>query len=432
VFRNRSDAGRQLAQHLSAYAGVPDLLVLGLARGGVPVAAEVAEALGAPLDVCLVRKLGLPGRPELAMGAVAAGGVTVLNHDVLAVYAVSDDDLRAVATRELTELDRRLAAYRSGPAADVTGRTVLLVDDGLATGSTMRAACLAMRQQSAGRVVVAVPVAPAGVAAALSGVADDVVVALTPERFRAVGQWFEDFDQTTDDEVRRLLGERRRRRGEVTVQVAAGALGGELTAPASGARGVVLFAHGSGSSRHSPRNRAVARSLVDAGYATLLMDLLTAAEERGEQAGARRRFDVAMLAERLGAALDWLGTSPATAQLPVVLFGASTGAAAALILAADRPDAVRAVVSRGGRPDLAGEALDRVIAPTLLVVGGADETVLRLNRDAAARLTRAEVALVVVPGATHLFEEPGALEEVARLAASWFDRWGRAAGDGQR
>jgi putative phosphoribosyl transferase len=197
-------------------------------------------------------------------------------------------------------------------------------------------------------------------------------------------------------------------------------LDGDLVVPA-GAGGVVLFAHGSGSSRHSPRNRWVAAALHRAGLATLLLDLLTAAEEERDRATAELRFDVGMLAGRLVAAVDWLLADAATARLPVGAFGASTGAGAALVAAVERPQAVAAVVSRGGRPDLAGAALARVHAPTLLVVGGRDPRVLDLNRAALAELPPSS-RLEVVPGATHLFEEPGALDQVAGLAAAWFTR----------
>ena len=185
--------------------------------------------------------------------------------------------------------------------------------------------------------------------------------------------------------------------------------------------GVVIFAHGSGSGRHSPRNRSVAGALQVRGLATLLMDLLTEDEEREDLRSGDLRFDIALLSERLVAAIDHLSDEAATAGLPVGAFGASTGAAAALVAAAGRPEAVRAVVSRGGRPDLAGDALADVRAPTLLIVGGRDEQVLELNRGAMSRM-RCEVSLEIVPGATHLFEEPGALEEVSRLAGDWFTR----------
>ena len=207
------------------------------------------------------------------------------------------------------------------------------------------------------------------------------------------------------------------------VQVPAGTvtLEGNLTLPEE-AQAIVLFAHGSGSSRHSPRNRYVARVLNEAKLATLLIDLLTLHEEVIDTRTAHLRFDIDLLAERLVDATDWLTQFPDTKHLPIGYFGASTGAAAALAAAAVRPDVVGAVVSRGGRPDLAGSALPRVRAPTLLIVGGDDGQVIELNRAALAQL-RCEKQLVIVPGATHLFEEPGALDEVARLARDWFQRY---------
>jgi putative phosphoribosyl transferase len=210
---------------------------------------------------------------------------------------------------------------------------------------------------------------------------------------------------------------------EQVVQVPAGAvtLDGNLDVPA-GARGLVLFAHGSGSSRHSRRNRYVAGVLRAAGLATLLMDLLTADEEAIDLRTQRLRFDISLLADRLVGATDWLAQNPDTRDLTIGYFGASTGAAAALVAAAQRPDAVGAIVSRGGRPDLAGAALARVRAPTLLIVGGNDIPVIGMNQEAMAQL-HVETKLEIVPGATHLFEEPGALEEVARLAREWFERY---------
>jgi putative phosphoribosyl transferase len=196
------------------------------------------------------------------------------------------------------------------------------------------------------------------------------------------------------------------------------ALDADLVIPEA-ARGVVLFAHGSGSSRHSPRNRYVAQVLRQGGLATLLMDLLTAAEERDDARTARLRFDIDLLAQRLAAAIDWLVENPATSNLRIGLFGASTGAAAAVVAAAERPEAVGAVVSRGGRPDLALPVLGRVKAPTLLIVGSLDHPVIGMNREALAHL-QAEKRMEIVAGATHLFEEEGALEEVARLAREWF------------
>ena len=260
----------------------------------------------------------------------------------------------------------------------------------------------------------------------LAGLLDDVVCVEQPEEMWAVGYWYEDFAPTSDAEVAAALDQASRpaqqspsissaRRREVTIAAGAVNLGGECSVPA-GARAVVVFAHGSGSGRHSPRNRAVAQALNDAGYATLLLDLLTEAEALDR----RNVFDVPLLASRLIAASDWLQAQSDTAALPLGYFGASTGAAAALTAAASLDARVGAVISRGGRPDLAVD-LAMVTAPTLLIVGGADRQVLELNRLAQRKL-RCPSELAVVPGAGHLFEEPGALEQVSALAISWLHR----------
>jgi predicted phosphoribosyltransferase len=209
LFRNRYDAGRQLAQHLMHYAGRDDAIVLALPRGGVPVGCEVAEALGVPLDVFLVRKLGVPGHEELAMGAIASGGVRVLNDRVIALVHPSESEIDRVAASESRVLERREREYRGDrPAADALNKTVILVDDGLATGSTMRAAVAALRQRGPARIVVAVPVGAADTCAEFAAEVDETVCAQEPDSFFAVGQWYEDFSQTTDDEVRDLLAHR--------------------------------------------------------------------------------------------------------------------------------------------------------------------------------------------------------------------------------
>jgi dienelactone hydrolase len=217
--------------------------------------------------------------------------------------------------------------------------------------------------------------------------------------------------------------EAQQRSEERLVRVSAGRveLEGNLDVP-EGAQGVVLFAHGSGSGRHSPRNRYVARVLREAGLATLLIDLLTLDEEEVDLRTRHLRFDIGLLAQRLVGATDWLVENPQTQGMRIGYFGASTGAGAALVAAVERPDEVGAIVSRGGRPDLAGDALPFVKAPTLLIVGGNDVPVIGMNREAIAQM-RVEKRLEIVPGATHLFEEPGTLEVVARLAADWFVRY---------
>ena len=206
IYRDRTEAGRRLAAELTDYADRPDVLVLALPRGGVPVAYEVAKALRAPLDIFLVRKLGVPGHEELAMGAIATGGVRVLNEDVMRYISIPDATIDAVAAKEQRELERREKLYRGDrPAPDVKGKTVILVDDGLATGSTMRAAAAALRQQKPARIVVAVPVSAVQTCDEYRMGVDEIVCAVTPEPFHAVGMWYEDFSQTTDEEVRDLL-----------------------------------------------------------------------------------------------------------------------------------------------------------------------------------------------------------------------------------
>ncbi|HET9171262.1 MAG TPA: phosphoribosyltransferase family protein [Actinospica sp.] len=429
-FIDRVDAGRRLAAFLAARLRTEDVVVLGLPRGGVPVAAEIADALRAPLDVLVVRKLGVPFQPELALGAIGEHGVRVINDAVVRSLRLSAGEVAEVEGLEREELERRLRRYRAGrPAVPLEGRCALVVDDGVATGATARAACLIARARGAARVVLAVPVAPRNWHRRLGDAADEFVCLETPRELFAVGQCYDDFAATTDEEVRDCLRRADRAAGsasargprhpaaqavdpEVVLPVRDGKVAAQLVTPAE-PDGIVIFAHGSGSSRHSPRNRYVAEVLNGAGLATLVLDLLTEDEVR-DRANV---FDVELLADRLHAVTEWVGEW--LVELPVGYFGASTGAAAALCAAAEPGSPVRAVVSRGGRPDLAAACLPRVTAPTLLVVGGRDETVIDLNRQAKAKLT-CENRLEIVPGATHLFEERGALERVAELAADWF------------
>jgi putative phosphoribosyl transferase len=382
---------------------------------------EISRSLGAPLDVFVSRKLGAPGQPEFGIGAVAPGGVRVLNGDIVERLGIPEDYLEMVTRTEMAEVERRLRHFRGGrPEPEVAGRTVILVDDGLATGVTARAAVESLKRLGPRRLILAAPVCAAQTAELLGPEVDELVCLEAPPDLGAIGFWYRDFSQTSDEEVIELL--ERARQAERTVRIPAGPveLEGNLGVPED-ARGVVLFAHGSGSGRYSPRNRRVARTLRDRGLATLLIDLLTPDEEAVDLEGGRLRFDVGLLARRLAEATDWLQREPDTRDLRIGYFGASTGAGAALVAAAERPGAVGAVVSRGGRPDLAGDALPLVEAPTLLIVGGEDVPVIRMNEEALGRL-RAEKRLEIIPRAGHLFEEPGALDEVARLAAGWFTR----------
>jgi putative phosphoribosyl transferase len=406
---------RALEEHDVFHLPDDDVVVIGLARGGVEVAAEIAEALHAPLDALAVRKVGHPWQPEYGIGAVAPGGV----HYVRASDGLSDAEiLWAVhrAEEKAVELDEVLHARIA--RIPVKGATCILVDDGLATGGTMVAAARWARVERAHRVLVAVPVGAAATVRALE-LDPDVDAAfslLSPSAFGAVGAWYTDFRQLSDEDVIALLADARDR--ELTtrsaeIEVGEVRLRADLSIPAR-PLGWVVFAHGSGSSRASPRNRSVATTLNRAGMATLLFDLLTE-DEALDRANV---FDIELLANRLTAATRWLEDSPDAHDLPIAYFGASTGAAAALAAAAEPGERISSVVSRGGRPDLAWSRLPDVEAPTLLIVGGDDTIVLELNADAAARL-QCPHRLAVVPGATHLFEEPGALEQVAALAAAW-------------
>ncbi len=448
MFRDRAHAGRLLAAKLERYRAERPI-VLGLTRGGVPVAFEVARHLVADLDVIVVRKIGAPGSPEYAIGAIAEGGAVYVNREALRDVGIGDDQVADLAEREAVELARRVRAYRGDhKMPDLAGRTVLVVDDGVATGATARAAGRSARQRGAARLVLAVPVIAAASEAELRSDFDEVIAVDLPEAFYAVSQWYERFTQVPDEEVLEYL---RRARGERPVQgtdlpssertgpdpvepprleeeiltipgspFGPGTFDADLTLPAH-AHGLVMFVHGSGSTRRSPRNRFVARAMQEAGFATLLFDLLTPEEVDEDEVTTRLRFDIELLTGRVTAVTRGVSELSRTRGLPIGYFGASTGAAAALAAAAELPQRIAAVVSRGGRPDLVPPAtLEKVRAPVLLVVGSKDDTVLRLNRAVLPHLAAAELA--IVPGATHLFEEPGALGAVARRAAEWFKR----------
>jgi len=425
LFSDRAEAGRRLAQRLLVLAP-KDPVVFALPRGGVPVAAEIAEALGAQLELSLVRKIGAPGAPELALAAVVDGAEAqlVVNEDIQRLTGADEAYLKRAEARELAEIERRRAMYLGDrPRVSPAGRTVIVVDDGLATGATAKAALRALRRQGAAKTILAVPLAPVDTLDEMAAEADEVVCLVPMDDFIGVGAGYRDFHQLSDAETVALLQKAwaphdpvaLRTRQEVRVPPLA--LAADLTVPAA-PLGVIVFAHGSGSSRLSPRNRAVAEDLNRRGFATLLLDLLTEAEAQDR----RNVFDIALLAGRLADAAAWIDLHAQLASLPLGLFGASTGAGAALVAAAALGERVGAVVSRGGRPDLApAAALAQVTAPTLLIVGAEDDGVIELNRDALAQL-HGPKAMELVPGATHLFEEPGTLEQVMRLAGDWFAR----------
>ena len=315
-FADRHAAGRELAGHLHRFAS-QDPVVLGLARGGVPVAYEVARALDAPLDVLVVRKIGAPGNPEYGIGAIAEGNVRVLSPEAVRHLLISAEELEAAVAREQAELDARVRRYRRGrPAVEVKGRTAIVVDDGLATGGTARAALRAVRARGPRKLVLAVPVGAPETVESLREEADEVICLLQPELMWAVGLWYEHFEPTSDAEIAKLLD------GDPVdpptptmleareVRIPAADIVGDLVVPKP-ARGLVVFAHGSGSSRFSPRNRQVARALNERGLATLLLDLLSWEEERDRS----NVFDIGLLSERLVTATRWVHGQSELAKL---------------------------------------------------------------------------------------------------------------------
>jgi len=426
LFADRADAGRRLARSLSDLRGT-DVVVLALPRGGVPVASEVARELRAPLDVIVVRKLGVPFQPEYGFGAIGEDGARVIDDRVVRQARLTRQEIFSVEARERVRLDRLLSQLRGGrPPVPLAGRTALLVDDGIATGATARAACMVARARGALRVIVAVPVGAAAAVESLRRDADEVTCLHAASAFCAVGAWYGNFSQVTDSEVAALLGPGRTSAGpgdvtpdpaEVTIDAGGVRLPGTLVIPPQ-ATGLVIFAHGSGHCRRSPRNQFVAAGLNRAGFGTLLVDLLTTREEFSRASV----FNAALLSGRLTAVTRWLRGQPDIGAIPVGYLGIDTGAAAALVsVTGTTRMPVTAIVSLGGRPDLVSGRLAVVRTPTLLIAGGADKGVLDLNQRALPRL-KCESRLAVVPGATHLFEEPGALGQVTDLASGWFAR----------
>lgn len=417
MFEDRGEAGRRLAVELMPLRE-EDPVVVALPLRGAPVAAEVAFGLQAPLDVVVVRPLRAPGERALQIGAVGEGGVRVVDHSLVSGLGVTPAELRRIIDHEAAEVEKQAGRFRRlRPQVPVVGRTAILIDDGLDRVERAAVAARILRRRNARRIVLAVPLAMPAKADEIRADVDEVISLEREDVPRAIADRYKTFPLVSEDDVARLLraaaqvGEARR-----DIEVAAGraSLPGEMFVPSS-PTGVVLFAHGSGSSRLSPRNRAVAATLEWAGFATFLFDLLTDREAFDRQ----NVFDVDLLGSRLVAATRAVREQTDLGPLPIGFFGASTGAAAALWAATEPGVEAAAIVSRGGRPDLAGARLAGVRAPTLLIVGGADTEVLQMNERAQAQLTCPN-RLEIVPEATHLFEEPGALERVAELARDWF------------
>jgi putative phosphoribosyl transferase len=425
-YANRADAGRRLARRLEHLRNA-HVVVLGVPRGGVPVAFEVARRLAAPLDLAVVRKLRVPWQPELGFGALGEHGVHVLNQEVLRESGLSSVERESLEQAEQEELERRVRRWRDDRAPmPLAGRCAVVLHDGLTTGAAAEAACRVARARGAARVVLAVPVGAEESLAHLAAVADEVVCAQPLRHLGSVGAWYEDFAPVADSDITALLAQAERSVAAsghglppkrpspgraVEVPACQVRMAARLTLPPT-ARAVVAFAHAGSSGRHDRRSQYVAGALHRAGLGTLLLDLLTEDEEHNQH----NVFDITMLARRLHAASAWLRRETG---VPVSYCATDTGAAAALEAAAADDD-IRAVVCIGGRPDLAHPAaLARVHAPTLFVVGALDTRLLGRNH-VAADWMHCDHRVEVVPDATHLFSEPGALEAVAEMARHWF------------
>lgn len=428
-FYDRKDAGQKLGKLLAKkYAG-KNCVVYALPRGGVVTGVEIARTLHAPLDLIITRKIGHPYEPEYAIAATAENGHMVGNEQEL--KAVDKTWLRQTVKKEQQEAKRRRKKYLGNKKPiPVEGKIAILVDDGIATGLTIRVAVLELKHRHPKQIVIAVPIASKTIADAIKQEADEFIALDIPsdqEFLGAIGAYYQEFLPVEDDEVTTLMkkyekeleeafqGHGKNKEQLIHINADHVRLEGMLSIPQD-AKGLVLFVHGSGSSRLSPRNIYVASVLQESAVATLLIDLLSQEEDEVYAT----RFDIDLLTERVLTITTWLQKNSLTKSLLLGYFGASTGAAAAIKAAANLgKKTVSAVVSRGGRPDLAENALEQVVSPTLLIVGGDDTEVIGLNEMAFKRLHCIK-KLEIVSSATHLFEEPGTLEEVAKLATQWF------------
>ncbi len=461
MFPDRAAAGRALARLLVAYRNRPGVIVLGLAHAGVPVAREVADYLGAPIGVVVARKVGVPGIEEVALGAVAEGSHRVIADSIAWYLGVPQRIVDRLMERERLELERRAAMYRATLRSfDLRGRTVIIVDDGLATGATMRAAIRSVRDRRPARIVAAVPVAAPPSAAEVRGEVDELVVVSTPTRFTAISTWYESYAPVGDDDVLALAGPPGRRvspyvrdmsdqlgaaltRGDAheppverTICVPAfdATVVGELGVPhvsrlatrwarRNGVRGLVILGSDVRGGRNSYAERYLAGRLRLSGYATLRVDLFTR-EEQGAGMDTRdslRHADVERAAARLAGVCEWVEREGVAGAHRTVLAGAATGASAVLMTAAQRPGQTFAVAVRGARVDFASAALSNITAPTLFVVGADEERARPAYSDGVDRLSRNAV-LVRIPRATRSFEEPGALGAAVEHTVGWLGR----------
>ncbi len=425
-FRDRDEAGRLLAAAMERWRE-PGLLVLGIPRGGVPVAAHVARALGATLDIVVARKVGAPGQPELAIGAVTANGGRYLNDEYIRDLAVSREYLEVASERAMQEARDREVRLRAGRAvAPIAGRTVIVVDDGLATGATMRAALRSVRQARPGRLVMAVPVGAPDSCDAMRSEADEVVCLVRPPLFYAVGAHYDEFDPVEDEEVVRILHAfdaqsdddepAPERSLEIVFRNNVGRrLAGTLLLPAANAPvPAVVFSHGMGSGRTSSRNRAIADRLVKAGVAAFLIDFTG----HGSSEGSMEDATLERMSQDLASAIDALEQRPEVDRGRIGVSGSSSGAVVTLVLAAG-DQRIRALVLRAVPASGMLDVARNVRVPTLVIAGEDDWPIVRDDEELAGQIA-GEHSFVVIPAAGHLFEGPGQAERVAELSAAWF------------
>jgi putative phosphoribosyl transferase len=447
VFLDRAAAGDALARALTRFANQTDVVVLGLARGGVPIARRVSDAIGAPFSVLVSCKISVPGIDEMPLGAVSEGSDRMVPDPVAWYIGVPSQIMDRLSSRERVEMARRIAMFRDGEALlDVEGRTVILVDDGLASGATLRAAARAIRDRHPKRLIAAVPVASSAGLDEVREEVDEMIALAVPRVFDTVSSSYQRFEPVTDDDVLTALGRPTRRVSRIVHDISRRITDAERRIDIRGSDGrlvgdlatsqhidlhnnhegfherdaLVILAHTGNNSRDGYRNRYIAGRLRLSGYATLRVDLLTKEEQPVEGETGEIRFDVARIAARLTDVCDWAVRAGVYGAQRTILLGAGTSAAAALSAAAQRQGNTLAVVTRGGRVDLATPSLSRVRAPVLMIVGEADHETLEVNRRATQFLPR-RAKLIRIPGTGHTFAEPGALGAVAEHTARWLD-----------
>jgi predicted phosphoribosyltransferase/dienelactone hydrolase len=414
-FRNRKDAGERLAAILKQ-KDYSDAVVLGIPRGGVPVAAEVARALNGTLAVVVARKLGAPGNPELAIGATTATGATYINTGVAIAVGASHDYIEAETQRQVAEAKRREEMFDTHRRPSLKDRVVIVVDDGVATGATAIAAIRAVKAEGARRVVIAVPVGPPEMIELLGNEADEVVYLESDPGFWAVGQYYDDFEQVSDQDVRALLGATASvpaLDSSHRVEIARNnvRLAGVLTTPpGTGPFPLVIFVHGLGSSKESPRNVTIASHLVDAGIATLLFDLSSHGESSPDPRGGMDAY-----VADLQAVFAWAATEPHVKNSTIGIAGSSLGATVAVQALARGGVKPRTMVLRG--PPLGAEEFRAVNVPSLVIIGSRDP--LRSGVEWGV-ISCPQITLSIVEGASHLFEEPGTLQQALQRTVDWF------------